>query len=251
MRMHLRILAIVLIGAAFSTQASFAQDNAGSGAHDDAKASNYSATPGAENPTKFDNQSAAPDDNNNSGSNGVKLPAENNRARDGNATAFGEKGNDAIDTRMSVQLHRPGAKPNKIGEAKLKMLLVPKNAHRRTFSALGSSNRTVRNSIGAPIGQREDIERRDNKQLVSPVGSHIPATTVTSAVRAPAGSDTKIEGQIARPTPNVGRPVASLGANHAVINGTGRVRSVPNSSGIGGPSTAIDGISGTSIRPKH
>ena len=166
-------------------------------------------------------------------------------------TSSGEKAPDAVDTRIGVQPRRAGAKPDKIGEAKPNVPPAAKNPHRRTFTAFGPSNRTERNSIGVPIGQREDIERSDNKQFGSPPGSRVPVNVTTGTARSPIGSGTKIEGQIAHPAPNAGRPVGWRAANHAVISGTGLVHRVPNSSGIGGPSTAAAGISGTSIRPKR
>ncbi len=205
MRTRSRVFAVVLVGAALSTQASFAQDDAGSGAHADAKASDHPAA---------------------------------------HVVAPGENVPDAANTRNDVQLLGARGKAGKSGDAKLKVPPVPKNPHRRTFSAMGSANRTIRNSIGVPI------EQRDNKHLFSPVGSHVPVPMATSAARTPVGGVAKIEGQVSRPTNNGFRPVNPVAANHAVINGTG-VHRVPNSSGIGGPSTAVNGISGTSIRPKH
>jgi hypothetical protein len=240
------LVVIVLIGGILSIRPSFAQD-VRSGAHEDVGASDDAGAPAAENRIKLDSQLTPHGDNNSV--NGAQPPAEiNHAAKDGSGGGANERAPDAIDTSISVQPHRSGGKPNKIGETKPNVPPTLKNSHRRTFSTLGSANRIGRNSIGVPIGQREDIERRDNKQFASPVGPRIPASTTT---RPPTGSVIKMEAQIAHPVPNMVRPSRSQAANHAAINGTGLVHRAPNSSGIGGPSTAVVGINGTSIRPKY
>ncbi|MDR3421825.1 MAG: hypothetical protein P4L80_11380 [Xanthobacteraceae bacterium] len=216
-RTDLQLVTIVLIGAALSMHAGFAQD-AGSTARDDAKASDHSAVPAAESPTKLDTPSPRGDND---------------------KSVAGESG---IDTRISAQPPRVGTKLGRDAKAKSELPALA-NVHRRTFPAARPSGQTVRDAIGVPVSRHGSAERHS--------GPHGPRIATPGTTASPSANSTKPEERIERPAIIAKPLVAPSVANRGAINGTGLVHRGTGPSRIGGPSAAVVGINGTTIRSKH
>jgi hypothetical protein len=210
------LLAVVLIGVALSMRAGFAED-AGSAARDDTKASDHSTAPAGD---KLDTQSAPRGDNDK-----------------GIAGESGDKTPDGIDTRIAVQPRRAGAKLGGDAKAKIELPAVV-NPHRRTFPAVRTSNQTLRNAVGVPVPRHDSAERHDG------VHSGYSAGPYGAVLTKPIG-------QIDRPAAIAKPLIAPTIANRGAINGTGLVHRGSGPSRIGGPSAAVVGINGTTIRSKH
>jgi len=134
------------------------------------------------------------------------------------------KDSDRIDTRITVQPHRPALKPTTIKS------LVPGSPRSFRLSRSLPSGGVVRNAIGARVPARENLG-----------GPHFPIS-----VHSPAAGRTGN----AVVAPNLKPIVRPTALNSGAINGTTQIRgSVPSS--IGGPGRAVAGINGTTIRPKH
>ena len=230
LKISCRLLAIVLLGG-LTMRAGFAEEN-DSDKRDDAKASSRSAAPAAENPITLDNRSAPRGDNDKrvEGEPGGKTP-------------------DGIDTRIAVQPRRAGDKPGKDTKAKIESPALG-NLHRRTFPATRPSNQTVRNAVGVPVPRHDGGERYDGVHPGYVAVPHAPAVATTGITGSPSASPTKPEMRTDRPAAIAKPIVGSSAANRGPINGTGLVHRGSGPSGIGGPATAVGGISGTTIQPK-
>jgi hypothetical protein len=171
-------------------------------------------------------------------------------AKDFNTAAPGGNSADDIDTRITVQSHRrPGAKQNKLGEVKTRInSALVSNSHRRMFHASAASGPIVRNAVSMPVVQHGSVERGDGKHLDT-IGAPRPAAALTSEV--PTGGFARA-GMHFEQTKNDNPNVGSTAVNRGTINGTGLIhRNTAGISGLGGPTTAVAGINGTTIRPKH
>jgi hypothetical protein len=208
------LLAVVLCGA-LSTQISLAQET-GSGASPDHHADSHRSL------------AAPPDVPNNS------EPA-----------AADDKKPDDIDTRITVQPHRPGKKPGKVEEVKSKIKSPIVNLHRRTFS---TSLRAGRNAVGAPLSQREMPMRPHGEHSLSPIAPRFP-------VAAGAGVTGNRAASVAKSGPPLGVAnylhAGSAGIGRGAVGGNGSVHRNVGAAFLGGPATAIAGINGTSVRSKH
>jgi hypothetical protein len=224
LRIGFCVTAIVLLGA-LTMPLGFAED-VDFDTHNDGKASTPAAAPG-------DSQSSPGED-------AASRPAGNS---------------DDIDTRISVQPHRPTGKPDKVGGGKAKINLpVVANIHRRVFSPSGASHQTTHNAIGAAILQHDSSEQRGSERAIAPTVASSPA----AAIFGSAGGTT---GGLAKPAgvpehgailqPNTSPIVSPDTFRRAAINGTSMSRRGPGTSGIGGPAKTAAGINGSTIRPTH
>jgi hypothetical protein len=169
----------------------------------------------------------------------------NNSTGEGHPSVPGVEGNDAIDTRISVQPRRPGGVRRKLGDVNPKTgLLFGAHLQPRGAFAPGVSHRFVRNAIGARFARHEGPEQ-DMGQPNFWNGMHGGAPgTINPAERA--------GGHWAnRPMPNTG-PIVKPGVfNGAAINGSTVKRPGVGTARIGGANANTAGINGTSIRPKR
>jgi len=159
------------------------------------------------------------------------------------------KSADDIDTRISVQPRRTGAKSNKGAEARVKITLpAMKNPHRRVFSV---SSRTTRNAVSAPVPQRESTEHASSEHLIILSAPHFGAGG-TPSVGGLGGN--------AAPAKLNAVPILSGSSNpnshgsttqNRGINGTTVAHHGIAQAGIGGPAKTTSGVNGTTIRPAH
>jgi len=180
-------------------------------------------------------------------------PSNSHESSEDKAPAAAAKGTEDIDTRISVQPHRAGTKSGKPGEAKTKLSLPGvKNPHRRVFSPVLASRRTVRNAVSVPVSQQELLERHAREHPFAASTPHIPAGAIGVLGNTGVGV-AKPDAGLIRQTSSP--PSASPGVNSAVVNrgisGTSMSHRGVSPSGLGGPAKTAAGINGTTIRPTH
>ena len=154
-----------------------------------------------------------------------------------------------IDTRISVQPRRLGAKPDR-GRSAIESPLS-RRLQRQTAPVPRNPNVPVLNAIGVPVQQPAHAERRD---FTRPAPVAMAPATPAGATAVPSNAGIHInraEGapdhHIAITTPAIVPPVA----NRAAINGTGLTHPSVGPPLIGGPKAAVAGVNGTMIKPKH
>lgn len=159
------------------------------------------------------------------------------------------KNSDPIDTRITVQPHRPGGKSGKAAEAKAKAESPAlKNPHRRTFLASRTSDRTVRNAVGAPLAQHENTGRLgEHHNFPNVVPSPAAKSAVATAVAKPNSG-------LVRPSVlqlNASPTVTPISSNRGAVNGSNLGHPGSGPARIGGPAKTVVGISGTAIQSPH
>ena len=155
-----------------------------------------------------------------------------------------------IDTRISVQPRRLGAKPDR-GRSAIESPLS-RRLQRQTAPVPRNPNVPVRNAIGVSVQQPASAERRDLIRPHAPAAAAPAASVGAPAVPSNAGihfnrADGSPDHHIAITTPAIVPPVA----NRAAINGTGLTHRNVGPPLIGGPKAAVAGVNGTMIKPKH
>jgi len=151
----------------------------------------------------------------------------------------GHENDNAIDTRIGMPSHRLDGGRRKVGNVQARVRLLQP----RRLSAPGPFDQSVRNAIGVPLARREGLERRE--------GEHRGAPSIRPGQ---PGAGTTVEGHVDRPSvlrTETSRSVSPSILNRGAINGTSALRPGAGSHGIGGPTKAAAGISGTAIRSKH
>jgi hypothetical protein len=153
-----------------------------------------------------------------------------------------------IDASISVQPHRPHVRPGQTASVKTNTKPVAGINLRRRVSALHSQ--IIRNAVGAPVATHAEMERRDAVHVGAPVGGH-GAVGPTGTAAVAADHLPKTEDRIERPVTNTNAIVLRTAPNRGTINGSGLTRRTVGPATLGGPTTTIAGINGTTIRPKH
>ncbi len=165
------------------------------------------------------------------------------RQPDSGAAARSDGKPDDIDTRITVQPHRSG----KIEQVKLKTKPPTANLHRRTFSA---SLRATRNAVSVPSSRQGAAVWSEREHRLLPAAPHpsiVPGIGTSGTQAGPAATfDVRVGHTSANRTPLAN----SVGISRGAVNGSG-VHQHFSAASLGGPATAISGINGTSIRPKH
>lgn len=172
-------------------------------------------------------------------------------AKDVNTAAPGGNNPGDIDTRISVQPRRLGARAD---EGRSKATLgspLTRNLHRRLLSAPRPSDRPVRNAIGIPVAPRLGIERRDGVHPNSIAAPHSPPAVTPVVPGSARGHVTHAEGGVGHRLPNANPIVVPAVPGRGAVSGTGLARRNFGPAQIGGPKASVAGINGTAIRPKH
>lgn len=259
LKIGFQLVTIVLFGT-LAIGSVFAEE-AASRAHGDGKASAPSAEPsdsrshtredGGGGAAKADDRHTPRGDDNRSPQ-GEPARGETNEPGKGvnTGTPGGENRND-IDTRISVQPRRLGAKPDKGGAKTTIESPAARDHHRRMLSVPRAPVPPVRNAVGVPVPQHGNMERRDiahPNSLAAPHNSPAGATVVPGSTGSHV---TKVEAGVDRHVPNANPVVTPPAANRGAITGTGLTHHNVGPSQIGGPKASVAGINGTTIKPKH
>jgi hypothetical protein len=249
-------LAAIVLCAIVATQPGLAAEAAS--AHGDGKASKPSI------PSRESGSSKSIDENAERGTKaGDKGPA---RGNDG-GTQQGERGRTEtgatgksldtgapgktspsdIDTRISVQPRRLGAKPGMAGAKSAIGSPLTRRLQRPIPPTPRMPNVPVRNALGVPVQPLANTERRDLNR------PHAPAAPAgATAAPSSAGSRvTRVEGPADHRVPTTNPVIVPPVANRAAINGTGLTPRNVGPPLIGGPKAAVAGVNGTMIKPKH
>jgi hypothetical protein len=250
-------LAAIVLSAILATRPGFAEEPA-STAHGDGKAST-SPMPSGESSSRG---SVNEDAGRGAAKADDKRPARGNEGRiqqgDRGRTEPGatEKGLDTgapgatnpsdIDTRISVQPRRLGAKPDKAAGKTAIGSPLARRLQRQIPPTPRMPNVPV-NALGVPVQQRANTERRDLSRPYAPA-----APAGATAAPSSAGSHvTRVEGPADHRVPTTNPVIVPPVANRAAINGTGLTRRNVGPPLIGGPKAAVAGVNGTMIKPKH
>jgi hypothetical protein len=161
--------------------------------------------------------------------------------------APGKTGPSDIDTRISVQPRRLGAKPDKAAGKTAIGSPLARRLQRPIPPTPRMPNVPVRNALGVPVQQRANTERRD---LGRPFAPAAPGG-VTAAPSSAGSNVTGVEGPADHRVPTTNPVVVPPGPNRGAINGTGLTHRNVGPPLIGGPKAAAAGVNGTTIKPKH
>jgi hypothetical protein len=231
------LLAVVLLGAS-ATQASFAKQ---------VHANRASGTASSAPPRVARSSSGV------SGANAksqIRMPLETGAGPKGQGVGAGTiaKGansivahaRDSIDTQITVLSPRRRFGPDKSrnGGARLK-IGAPGNFQARRLPAAGRSDLVARNAIGLPVALHENMNGRIGERL----GFTAASPRGLASARGLGGAN------IGRTNP---APIATASVlSRSKIDGAGLIRPALAPSGLGGPAKAVDGINGTTLRPKR
>jgi hypothetical protein len=166
------------------------------------------------------------------------------------ASNFETKGADDIDTRITVQPRRTGAKSDTGGKAKTKFTLAGvKNPHRRVFSLSRASGQSARNAVSAPVPQRLGTDHPMGEHSIALSTPHFAAGSAGGAVGF-GGHTGFVKLEPAPVLPGSTNSRAPIALNHG-INGSSVARHGLVQAGIGGPTKTSGGLNGTTIRMVH
>jgi hypothetical protein len=124
--------------------------------------------------------------------------------------------------------------------------IAPRNLLGRPMHSPSASERLAPNAIGVPVLQPGGVQRPNG---VGPAGQAPPTDGGRGAVGL--GKNDGRTGNLQRlqlPVIPIAKPTVT---NRPEINGTTVNRLRPGASGIGGPTKAVAGVSGTAVRPRH
>ena len=161
---------------------------------------------------------------------------------------------DPIDTRITVQPHRPAGKFGKTRQAKI---IVRPNAlvkwRTRTRSVPGITGNVTRNAVGVQVQPHERIIARDapvrprsNADGPSGTGSDIAGRGAGTV-----GGNNPTFDHAPLPHPSPGALAAPTVANRGVVGGSGGFRRGSGPSVIGGSTKQSAGLNGSTIQPRH
>ncbi len=154
---------------------------------------------------------------------------------------------DDIDTRISVQPHGNGARPQDAARPKAKIVSPSLgNLRRRAFAP--RQYHVMRNAIGVAVPEREAVVRHGVEHpAVLPVAHPIPGAGGLAAGASKPKAEIHIDRLVPHPAPL--NNVTAL--NRATINGSNAIRHGSALSGIGGPARTTIGLNGTAIWRKR
>lgn len=242
------LASIALLG--WTMRAGFAED-AGAGAHDDAKPSYSSEGANGSRAAGGDSAGGATNtDPQGHGEGGDAKQSGGPTNPGASLPAPAGKSVDDIDTRISVQPRRLNSKLGHAGDGKATIESpATRNLHRRTFLLSRPSNPIVRNAVGASVPQHQGMDRGEHSV---PLGvPHNPAAATTGDAEGAGGRFAKAEGHIDHRMPGLNPPGGSTVPHYGAINGTGLARRGSGVSQVGGPRALATGINGSTIKPKH
>lgn len=187
-------------------------------------------------------------------------PRDDSKA--GSTQDSADKNSDAVDTHIAPSAwHHVHGHARKSGNSKTGGVgLVITSQHRRTNLVSQPAHQATRNAIGVSVTpQQGSAARHDDTRSLTlerpvslPTGA-VSRAPITAASGTSASGLGQFESRSVRPPPAVHiNPVAgSAVGNRGAINGTWAAHHGPAPTSLGGPHTAVAGISGNMVRPKH
>jgi hypothetical protein len=245
---------VLVLAVAAPAPRSFAEDG-GFAAHDGGSGENAPSQPHGSSPSGEQGAGGAQQGDLKKFDGGA-MPAGSDSATVSGGSLAGDKPPGDIDTRITVQPHRDNNKGGHFGDNKFKSEATTtlRNIHRRAFRLSPPAHQTIRNAIGIPLQRHERLERHEGEHRGID-GPHNPAPGTTAATENPNEHFIKPEGPFVRPQPTPNLAVRAPLETSRGINGTGikpgPVRHFGGTASLGGATPATNGISGTSVRPKH
>jgi hypothetical protein len=207
-----------------------------------------SAPPPAAEPASagLDHQAVAPDGDGKAPS--AEGPNSDGSAARSSADSAGGEGMNAapIDTRISVQPHRPLTGTAAIAVKPKRPAPAAYTQPARTLSSPRALSPPMRNAVGLSLPRGAEAPRRNGGPLGVPAAARSAGATRAGTTAIQSATASVHAGH--PPAMPLNRPAV---VNRGAINGTGLMNRGPYPGGIGGPAARLAGINGTAIRARH